>query len=174
MNGPNSIFNLKKLLKHKNVVYAAPMNTLCGDFLYTRKYLQRQSPHLFLYHNNKTFYIEGRRDLPQMMGITITLPKVYKFNCCGVKSPKRLFLRQYWSEWCKKTDAFKKYKSIEEYVKVKLKTENLEEHIMQWYNNVYTSLLIPYNEKKYGYYPKVIREAIAQGLIRGHDQNRLS
>jgi glycosyltransferase involved in cell wall biosynthesis len=171
-DGPNSIYNLRKFLKFQDVVYAAPMNVLCGDFLHTNKNLPRQPPHSFLYHNNKTFYIERRGDLPEMMGIEIVLPRVYKFNC-GVKSPKRVFLRQYWFEWCVQTDAFKRYDNVEEYVKAKLKIRDLEVLAKQWYENVYSSMLMPYEENKYGYYPKVIRKAIAQGLIRGYDQDRL-
>lgn len=166
-DGPNSIFKLRKLLNLKNVVYATPMNTLLRDFLHTNKYFPRQPPHSFLYNNNETFYIEGKGDLPEMMGVKIALKGTYKFNC-NVKSPKRMFLRKYWFEWCVATDAFKRY-SIEEYVKAKLKTENLERHIKQWYDVTVSSLLAPYNAKKYGYYPKVIRRSIAQGLIRGHD-----
>jgi hypothetical protein len=166
-DGPNSIFNLKKLLIFRNVLYAAPMITIAGDFLHTTKDVPKQAPHAFLHHNNHAFYLHRRGDGPEMIGVKIYLLKAYKFNC-KVKSPERMFLRTYWWEWCIGTDAFKRYKSVEEYVKAKLGTENLEEHIKKYYNDYYASILAPYDEKKLGYYPQVIRKYIKRGMTRGY------
>jgi glycosyltransferase involved in cell wall biosynthesis len=166
-DGPNSIFNLKKLLRFRSVSYAAPMTTIAGDFLHTRKDFPKQPAHPFLHHNNHTFYLEIRGDGPAMVTVKIYLSKVYKFNC-NVKSPERMFLRPYWWEWCIQTDAFKTYRSVEEYAKAKLGTENLEEHIKKWYKDYYASVLAPYDEKKFGYYPLVIRKYIKRGRIRGY------
>lgn len=167
-DGPNSIFKLKKLLRFRNIVYATPMTTIMGDFLHTNRYFPKQPSHAFLFHNNHTFYLERRGDIPEMMGAKIALSKVYKFNC-NVKSPKRMFLRaQFWNEWCIDTDAFKRYDTVEEYAKAKLGTKNLDKYIKEWYNNIYAPLLMPYDEKKFGYYPLVIRKYIERGMIRGH------
>jgi len=171
-DGPNSIFNLKKLLKFRNVVFCTPMTVLASDFLHTRPpYIQR--PHPFLYHNNHMFYPKKYRDdLPGMVGVRVYLSRVYKFNCCNVKSPKRQFLRlEYWEEWCIKTNAFKEYRSVEEYAKAKLGMENLDEYARKWCKRYYKNVLKPYDEKEYGYYPKVIREYIRRGKIRGYEKN---
>jgi len=107
-----------------------------------------------------------------MIGARIYFSKVYKFNC-RVKSPKRMFLRlKYWEEWCKETNAFKKYRSVEEYAKAKLGTENLDDHAKKWCEEYSKNVLKPFDEKKYGYYPKIIREYIRRGKIRGYEENR--
>lgn len=179
-DGPNSIFNLKKLLRFRNVVFYAPMTVLIGDLLHTcTQYTKatvgvHQPPHPFLYHNNHTFYQHHGEFFPGMVGARVYLSKVYKFNC-RVKSPKRMFLRlNYWKEWCKETSAFKKYRSVEEYAKAKLGVQNLEDNAKKWYQEYTENVLKPYDEKKYGYYPKVIREHIRKGKIRGHEENRLA
>jgi len=170
-DGPNSVQNLRKLLKVRNVVFCAPMTQVAGDFIHTYPSPQLP-PHPFLYHNNDTFYLrKHREDLPGIIAARIYLSKVYKFNC-KVKPPRRIFLYQYWGEWCKKTNAYKRYADVEDYAKAKLGVEDLRVHIEQWYRE-YVSTLKPYAEKKYGYYPKVIEEYINRGKIRGHEENRL-
>jgi len=171
-DGPNSILNLKKLFRLRNVAFLAPMTVLFDDFLHTHP-PYKQPPHLFLYHNNHTFSppppaAGGWRDFPEMIGVKIQLSKVYKFNCF-VKSPKRMFLRQYWAEWLF-TNAFKKYPNIEEYVKAKLGLDNLNDQVKEWHEKT-KSTLEPYDQKKHGYYPKVIREYISRGKIRGYEKN---
>jgi glycosyltransferase involved in cell wall biosynthesis len=168
-DGPNSIFNLKKLLKYRNVVFLTPQTILAGDLLHTCP-PYKQPPHSFLYQNNNTFYpAELRRDVPEMIGVKIPLSKVYKFNC-RVKSPKRAFLRQYWAEWCQTTNAFEKYGSLEEYVKAKLGSKSLDYYAKEWYDR-YMRTLELYDPKKYGYYPKVIREYIDKANIRGYEKS---
>jgi len=166
-DGPNSIFSLKKLFRFRHIVFHTPMTILTGDLLHTEPpYVQ--PPHPFLYHNNGTIYpAEGRRDIPDMIGVNILLSRVYKFNC-RVKPPKRMFLRQYWAEWCISTNSFKRYRNIEDYVKAKLGLDNLDDHVEEWYTN-YMAALKPYDQKKYGYYPKVIGECIRRGQIRGYE-----
>jgi len=167
-DGPNAIFNLKKYLRIKNTIFCTPMTILAGDLLHTRSNY-RTPPHPFLYHNNSTFFLRNDRgqDLPGMAGVRIILSRVYKFNCF-IKSPKRMFLRQYWKEWCQTTDAYKKYSSLEDYAKKKLGVKDLEPIIKDWYRKYLEDLLVSYDEEKHGYYPKVIREYVRRGKIRGY------
>jgi glycosyltransferase involved in cell wall biosynthesis len=166
-DGLNSILNLKKQLRFRNIILCAPMTILAGDLLHTEPPFI-QPPHRFLYHNNHAIYSdEGRRDIPDAIGVNISLSRVYKFNC-RVKSPKRTFLRQYWYEWCISTDSFKRFKNLEDYVKAKLELENLDDYIKEWYSE-YMDNLKPYDPKKYGYYPKVIRECISKGKVGGYE-----
>ncbi|MFB0522638.1 MAG: glycosyltransferase [Candidatus Bathyarchaeia archaeon] len=171
-DGPNRIFNLRKFLKYRNIVFQTPMTVLAGDFLHTDRVPPTQPPHAFLYHNNHSFYLpKDRGDIPLMMGVLVPLSRVYKFNCWGIKSPRRIFLRQYWSEWCRTTNAFMRYASVEEYVKAKLDVEELDEHVEKWYNQLMIGLE-PYDKTRYGYYPKVIREYIKVGKVRGYENDR--
>jgi len=170
-DGPNSVQTLRKFLRVRNVVFCAPMTQLAGDFIHTHASRQLP-PHPFLYHNNDTFYLQKHgEDLPGIVAARIYLSKVYKFNC-KVKSPQRIFLYQYWGEWCKTTEAYKRYENVEDYVKARLGVKDLSVHVEKWYKR-YVDTLKPYDEKKYGYYPKVIREYINQGKIRGNEKNRL-
>lgn len=176
-DGPNSIFDL--ILDERNAVYLAPMTYLAGDLLHTCKQLggkevARQPPHRFLYRNNGTIrlckdkhgyeWLPGDDDIPDVDGPEVTLPLVYKFNC-NVKSPRKMFMRQYTFGWYKASDAWKEC-TIEEYVRRKLGVRDLEPVIERWYRE-YCSGLERYNEGRYGYYPKVIRDYIKKGLIRG-------
>jgi len=170
-DGPNRIFSLRKFLKYRNIVFQTPMTVLAGDFLHTNRVPPTQPPHAFLYHNNHSFYLpKDRGDIPHMMGILVPLSRVYKFNCWGIKSSRRIFLRQYWSEWCRRTNAFLEYASVEEYVKAKLDVDELDEHVKKWYNQFMNGLK-QYNERRYGYYPKVIREYIKLGKVRGYEKD---
>lgn len=175
-DGPNSIFNLK--LDDEVAVYSAPMTYLYGDLLHTYKQLggkkvARQPPHRFLYRNNGTIRLcankhgfeclPGDDDIPEVDGEEVVLPLVYKFNC-NAKPPRRLFLRQFWFEWCKASDAWMKC-SLEEYVKRKLGVDDLKPAVESWYKKVLSELR-SYDENKFGYYPKVIREHIKKEAIR--------
>jgi len=81
---------------------------------------------------------------------------------------------KYWEEWCKETNAFKKYRSVEEYAKAKLGTENLDDYEKKWCEDYSKNVLKLYDEKKYGYYPKILREYIRRGKIRGYEENRFA
>jgi len=107
-------------------------------------------------HNNGTIREPPiNRDIPIMDGWKISLAKPYKFNC-NIKSPKRMFLRQFWKEWCQDTDAYLRYPNIERYVSEKLGID-IDSESKEWYKR-YIATLILYKDEKWGYYPKVIRE----------------
>jgi hypothetical protein len=156
--GPNNINNLRNYMDRPHTVLCTPMNVLCGDFLHTRRKIPQQPPHMFLYHNNGTIRAPGiTNDLPIMNGWKIILDRPYKFNCL-VKSPKRLFLRMFWNEWCQKSLAFKRYPLLEDYV-VKELGIDLDNEVEKWYRE-YLGSFIPYDEEKMGYYPEVIKRRL--------------
>lgn len=182
-DGPNSVFGLKRFLDGRNAVYRAPQTYLAGDLLHTCKHidplhvceqLSRQPPHRFLYQNNGTIRLcknkhgferlPGDDDIPDVDGPEVTLPLIYKFNC-NVKSPRKLFLRQFWFDWCKTSDAWRDC-DLEEYVKRRLGVDDLEQATRSWYLKFWEGLE-RYDENRFGYYPKVIRGYIERGLIRG-------
>ena len=71
-----------------------------------------------------------------------------------------MFLRQFWDEWCKDTDAYLEYPTLEEYVAKKLAID-IESESDDWYRK-FLATLIPYDEKKWGYYPKILRRYLAR------------
>ena len=168
-DGPGNIESLRTLLGERDVVYRAPMPYLYLDFLHTHQKHPVQPPHMFLYQNNGTFHLRtGRRDLPGIRGREVVLGRAYKFNC-NVKSPRRMFLRNYWWEWCKATDAHETM-TLEEFVKKKLQVDDLNPAIEAWMQRQHRNpKIIDYSEELYGYYPKVIREYIGRGMIRGYE-----
>lgn len=155
-DGPNSIHGLRNFMDRHNVLLMTPMNRLCGDIWHTSKTAPQQPHHMFLYHNNGTLKIPSiQGDLPIMKCWKIYLNKTYKFNC-AIKSQKRTFLRMFWREWCQYTEKYIIYPNIEDYVREELGI-NIEVESEKWYKK-YIKSLIPYDEKRWGYYPKVIRK----------------
>ena len=153
-DGPNAIQGLRQFMGRPNVLLSTPMNFLCGDLRHTSPLYSQQKHHMFLYHNNGTLKESGvSRDLPVMDGWKIYLCTPYKFNC-PIKSPKRMYLRQFWNDWCHHTENNLKYPNIEDYVTEELGI-NINEEVEKWYKQ-YIKSLIPYDEKRWGYYPKVI------------------
>ncbi len=155
-DGPNSIHRLRHFMDSPHIGLMAPMNRLVGDIRHTIPNRIQQSYHKFLYHNNGTLREPGLQwDLPIMNGWKIYLSKPFKFNCI-IKSPKRIFLRQFWNEWCLYTEKYIKYPNIEEYVIEELGI-NVEIEANKWYPKYIKSLIL-YDEEKWGYYPEVIRK----------------
>lgn len=155
-DGPNSIYGLRSFMDRPHILLMTYMNCLYGDIWHTSATRPQQPHHMFLYQNNGTLKAPSPQwDLPIMKGWKIYPTKPYKFNC-RIKSPKRMFLRQFWKEWCHYSEKYITYPNIEEYVTEELGI-NLETEVDKWYNNFVKSL-IPYNEEKVGYYPKVIRK----------------
>ncbi len=160
-DGPNSINELRKFMDRPHIVLMAPMIHLDGDLWHTSSNNPLQSYHEFLYHNNgtirKRMKLSFHWDIPMMNGWKTYIPKIFKFNC-KIKSPKRLFLRQFWNEWCIFTVNYLKYSNIEDYVIEELGI-NIENEAKAWYPQ-YIKSLITYDEKRWGYYPEVIRKYI--------------
>lgn len=155
-DGPNSIFNLRRFMDRPHTLLMTTMNRLCGDIWHTSATYPQQPYHMFLYHNNGTLKIpDPQQDLPIMKGWKIFLTGSYKFNC-SIKSHKRMFLRQFWSEWCKFTEKYLIYPNIEKYVEKDLGI-NIEIEAEKWYKKYIKSLIL-YDEEKWGYYPEIIRK----------------
>jgi len=155
-DGPNSIQNLKNKMILPNVVFCTPFNVLVGDFLHTDPMIPQMKPHMFLYHNNGTLRPPNpQRDFIVMDGWKIYLGKPYVFNCI-IKSPDRMFLRQFWNEWCQDTNYYKKYPYINDYVEKELNI-NIDQYAEKWLEKKLANI-VPYNENKWGYYPEVIRK----------------
>lgn len=156
-DGPNSIFTLRKYMCRRNIILCAPLNILQGDFYHTSQGGTRMSPHPFVYHNNGTIRPPPPpKDQLVMDGWKIRLPYVYKFNC-RVKSPKSLFLRIKTRNLRRNKEEFEGCENLEEYAIKKMGITDLYEKSKQWYDAYLNNLRI-YDEKKWGYYPKILRE----------------
>lgn len=165
-DGPNSIQGLRRFMDRPHIVLMAPKNRLYGDIWHTSPTIPQHSHHKFLYQNNGTLRIPSlQRDFPIMNGWKIYLSKPHIFNCI-IKSPKRNFLREFWREWCQHSEKYIKYPNIEEYVIEELGI-NIEIEAEKWYKK-YLKSLIPYDEERWGYYPKVIRK-YAHAKARAND-----
>ena len=164
-DGPSAISTLRRFMDRPHIVLCTPINRLCGDLRHTSPTIPRQPPHMFLYHNNGTVRApDTQRDFPIMDGWKINLVRPYMFNCV-VKSPRRMFLRKFWKKWCQETEAYLKYSSIEEYIEKELDID-IDTQVEKWYRN-YMDSLIPYDERRWGYYPEVIQRHIKRIYKRG-------
>jgi len=153
-DGPLAIDNLRRFMDRPNIVLSSPMNVLWQNFLSRRNDYVRMGAHPVLYHNNGTIRAPDiQHDLLVMDGWMINLGKPFSFNCL-IKSPKRMFLRIFWKEWVE-SQMCEKYPNIEDYVTYELKI-NIEDETKKHYADL-KSRLLPYDEGKWGYYPKVIR-----------------
>jgi glycosyltransferase involved in cell wall biosynthesis len=155
--GKYSINNLRHYMNIKNVCFIAPMITLRGNFSHVDPNLVKSPPHVFLYHNNGTLRMpkDSRGEFPLLDGWIIVLEGVYKFNCSGCKSPKRLYLRnKFWKEW-NLTQYSKVYPQIEDYVNNKYPELDINIATKEWYES-YINKLEKYDPSKYGPLPLLI------------------
>jgi len=157
-DGENNISNLRYYMNRPNIILCTKMAVLMGDFHHTRKDNPVQPPHKFLYHNNGTIH-SGRSlcDIPDSKAWIKILPGIWKFNCI-IKHPRRHYLREFWDQWCLKSEYYKIYPNIEDYVTKELGI-NIDEEYMDWYKKKQDSFLL-YNEKQLGYYPEIIRREL--------------
>jgi len=157
-DGPNSIFTLRRYMNRPHIYFTAPKNRLVGDFNHTSPTVPQQGPHRFLFHNNGTVRApKPPADIPVMSGWRITLSKPYIFNCL-VKTPRRTFLKQFWRNWNKETSDHTEYTNIERFVIEGLHID-IDTMLETWYEK-FMANLIPYEEDRWGYYPKIIRREI--------------
>jgi len=157
-DGPYAITNLRYHMNRPNVFFCTRMTMLKGDFKHTRPKRQIQPFHKFLYHNNGTLGSKfPNENLPNARAWRIDLDGIWKFNCV-IKHPKRMYLRTFWDQWCKNNDYYKEYPNIEDYVSEELGID-VEDEYKEWYSDMFDSL-IPYDEKRLGTYPEVIRRRL--------------
>jgi len=157
-DGPYSIIKLRRYMNRPNRILCTKMTVLIGDFNHTRKNNPIQPSHKFLYHNNGTIHAGKNLDnIPDGRAWIKTLPGIWKFNCV-IKQPRRHYLRKFWDQWCMKSNSYKTYPNIEDYVTKELGI-NIDEEYMEWYKQRLESFG-PYNEKQLGYYPEIIRREL--------------
>jgi len=154
-DGPLAISNIRGFMDRPNIFLTCPFNCLYGDFKHTWPGKERWAAHPILYHNNGTVRApKHEKDLPVMDAWAINLGQPYVFNCL-IKPPIRMFLRGYWRDWCMESDAYLRYPNLEKYVVDELKID-VEKEVGVWFKR-YMDALVLYDEKKWGYYPKIIR-----------------
>jgi len=157
-DGPFAISNLRRYMNRKNIIFCTKMAVLIGDLKHTRKINPIQPPHKFLYHNNGTIYAgKNLGNIPDSKAWIKTLPGIWKFNCV-IKHPRRHYLRKFWDQWCMKSEIYKTYPNIEDYITKELGI-NIDEEYLGWYKQRLESF-VPYNEQKLGYYPEIIRREL--------------
>lgn len=159
-DGPNAIFSLRRYMDRPNIVLCTPIIFLMGDFLHTRSINPQMPPHPFLYHNNGTIRApDPPKDLLVIDGWKIRLPSVYKFNC-RVGPPRSLFLRFKTRGLHRDTGTYLKYKNREDYITKELGID-IDSQLYEWHAK-FLSECIPYDENKWGYYPKIIRHHLGR------------
>ena len=164
-DGPNSIFTLRRYMCRPHIYFTAPKNRLVGDFNHTSPAVPQQGPHRLLFHNNGTVRApKPPADIPVMRGWRIALTKPYIFNCL-VKTPRRTFLKKFWRKWNKETNGYIEYPNIERFVTEELQID-IDIILEMWYEK-FMANLIPYEENRWGYYPKIIRRELNREAILG-------
>lgn len=168
-DGPNAIQDvLPPLMDRESVVYRFPMRYLYADLEHTHLNRVELPPHKTLYHDDGSIApMPEARDLPDHGGGGYAIDTVVKFNC-GVKDWRRQFLRErFWYDWSKEADSDL---PIEEYAQRELGVDDLGDHVEGFRERRLASEnVVPYDAERWGYVPKVIREWVERGDVRGYE-----
>jgi len=172
-DGPNAIQQIRPQLEktQKDVVWFSTSIWLWGPpggFTTWRKPWRKDAPilipHPFLYRNSsalKPALSYPTADLPHIPAasrIDFPNPPVFFDVCC--KNPKRSFLRARLVNW-RAADNYKRWPTLESFVQYQLQTKDLRPWIERWWKEKLEELL-PYNSATWGYYPKILREAMGR------------
>jgi len=170
-DGPNNLAQFKpQAVKFKErgegIMFAFPICYLYGppgDYMHTRVENPILPAHV-------AFFTNGPRLRPQLGNIKLDMPRVEdagavyaKFPVmfdAACKKPKRQFLRRFLSNW-RSAQNYGRWPTLEGFVKTHLGVVDLEPMIAEWWEAM-EKRLIPYDEKKFGYYPKILREVMGR------------
>jgi len=158
---------LNKLNKNTYYVIDIPSILLCGDLKHQPKTTQTQKPEakIFTWSPELKWQLKSNEN-EQITGDSIyghRFPPWYKilqwnelyiFHC-NIKTPERMVIRQYWSDYMKYKD---KHLNLKDYAKYRLQKDShttLQE-AMQTFKNNLAKTLIPYDEKTFGELPKIL------------------
>ena len=152
-SGANDLRNLRGLMVYPNIIVRSRKNVLVVDYLHTQEL--NNGYHNFFFHNNGCLKATKERDVPYGGGRVINLEPVYIFNLTGVKPPKELYYRQkYWRDY-NLLEGYLRFNSIEEFVRVELGVEVIDEMVDEWYS-WYRGRAIPYDKNVQGPLPDVL------------------
>ena len=172
--GKFSIINLrKKLMNMDSTRYYLVMIThicLTGDIFHqnpnelthTEEYIYTNSDHLTFIHPGECESLKS----PKYYTV-IKLKGYYSFHF-DIKSSDRMLERKYWFDWMGLKD-YKSFPTLQSYVEYRVKDENKFESMEKAkLNHVieYCKKLVPYDHKKFGEYPVIIKEMISQPRYR--------
>ncbi len=91
----------------------------------------------------------------------IIIKKPLSFHLCTVRSPIRLLYKHYW--WKMRAEGLERKISLEEYIRQAIQkdfnTSDIEEAAQKLAKRFLTQL-IPYDKRKYGDYPKILKDYV--------------
>jgi glycosyltransferase involved in cell wall biosynthesis len=121
--------------------------------------------HLFTYSPFLEFKNVGRFE-------RLKLPKYYKplwindiyiFHLAAVKSSRYILYRRYWTDWREVND-YSRFPTLTDYVKYRLSLDYGISNLVEGEKVILKELcqrLVPYDKEKYGDYPEVLKEELA-------------
>jgi len=148
--GPAGAHKLNEIIECGISCYRAPMNYLYLDTKHGKRSQPQKAKHRFLYPNDDNVKPRGLRDLPDYDGTIFELNDVFKFNC-GIKSPERMYKRQWWYDWSKLYDG---PLTFDEWI-----TENRVYPSKEDMELELRASAVPYDEKEWGVIPKMLRNS---------------
>jgi len=161
-SGTNNIQNILKEIKGKenmNINLYFPMVFLYGDYWHTIIHRPIGIPHPYFIKNTNSLickrdnrFFKYQSNTPIIKQQTSTM---YGFHAGGVKTPRMLLYRRYWTEW-RELNRFDLYPDCWDYVKSKV-GDNIEEKSKIYFRD-YMKSYIPYDSKRYCYYPAILKE----------------
>jgi glycosyltransferase involved in cell wall biosynthesis len=172
--GEYSIANLRKKLMDmdRNRYYLIMVSHIClgGDLFHqnpdelthTEEYIYTNSERLTFVHPGTCESLKS----PKYYKV-INTDAYYSFHV-DVKSADRMLARKYWFDWMGLKD-YEAFPVLDSYVEYRVKNENQFENLEgAKVNNVieYCRKLIPYDHKRFGEYPEVLREVLSRPKYR--------
>ncbi len=172
-DGPSAVQQIRPCLEDlEDAVWFSTSNYLWGppgSFATWRSAMPDQKdpiliPHPFLYRNSPKLeaclgvFTADLPHLPESRYREFPTPPAFWDVCC--KSPKRLFLRGWLIQWRTAQD-YERYPTLETFVRAQLHPATLEERLPSWWEGE-ARWLFPYDEQRWGYYPKTLRQAMGK------------
>lgn len=165
-DGENSILNLKRKLmeldnKKYYIIFFSQIILSMDVFHCLKNSPIHREGWLHTYSPNLVYKNMGRFEELQVPIYykRVELKEIYGFHC-NIKSAERMFLRSFWTDW-RDEGEYTKFPKLEDYVKSKIRekynTEDINEAIKIQLKK-YINELVPYDSKKYGDYPKLLKE----------------
>jgi len=172
--GEYSIVNLRKKLMNmdRNCYYLIMISNIClaGDLLHqnpdelthTEEYIYTNSDHLTFIHPETCESLKS----PKYYKV-IKFEGNYSYHV-DVKSSDKMLARKYWFDWMQLKD-YEAFPILDSYVEYRIKKENqfksLDEakirHVIE-----YCKKLVPYDYKKFGEHPKILKEILSKPKYR--------
>lgn len=168
-SGKASILELRRkilsLNESKYYMISLPIVNLAGDLLHQpRSYKVNKEPRIVTFSQGLRWIDKGRWEVLKVPFFykVLSLNRFYAFHPYRVKSARELLFKHFWCDW-RETRDFDKFPDLEHYVRYRIERDwgitSLKD-ATKYYTIKFCQSLVPYDRKKFGDYPELLRERL--------------